>query len=157
MLTFEIGAAMTWTITDEQLAALQAHPDVMGHVIKIGFKNILQDCHASAVRDDFQSDKEWRDAKLAMVGKKFDAMLAGELRSNSSGPRASKADPIQAEALRLARIIVYPAAKAKGVTDKEKIAQAIAGYAARADVVAQAQLNVEAKAALVATADDLGL
>ena len=156
MLNVDIGKQIGFELSDENMAALSAHENVKTHVWYIGLRNILMDSHASAKRELFEDEIAWRNASKAMAEKKLAAMLAGEIRANSSGPRMSSKSPIEAEALRLARVVVYAAAKAKGQTDKAIIAAAIAKYAAKPETIATATANVAAKASLVVD-DDLGL
>ena len=156
MLHIDIGKQLGFDIDDETYAKLFAHANVRAHVDYIGLRNILMDSHAGCKREDFDTEIEWRNASKAMSEKKFAAMLIGEVRANSSGPRMSSKSPIESEALRLARVVVYAAAKAKGQTDKAIIQAAIAKYAAKPETIATATANVAAKAALTVD-DDLGL
>ena len=156
MLNVDIGKQIGFELTDENVQAIMAHDNVKNHVLYIGLRNILMDSHASAKRELFEDEIAWRNASKAMAEKKLAAMLAGEIRANSSGPRISSKSPVEAEALRLARVVVYAAAKAKGQTDKAIIQAAIAKYAAKAETIATATANVAAKAALTVD-DDLGL
>ena len=156
MLHVDIGKQLAFDISDENMAALLSHEAVKSHVLYIGLRNILMDSHASCKRETYGDDEiTWRNNSKAMAEKKLAAMLAGEIRSNSSGPRVSSLSPIDAEARRLARVAVYAHAKAKGVTDKEKIAVAIAKYAAKPETIATATANVAAAKALVT--DDIDL
>lgn len=157
MLNVDIGKSLSFQFDDSQIVALSQHRNVLDHVWYIGLRNILMDSHASCKRDEFESEIQWRDASKAMAEKKLAAMMIGEIRANSSGPRASAKSPIESEALKLARVVVYAAAKAKGQTDKAIIAKSIADYAARPKTIATATANVAAKTALVADDDDLGL
>ena len=153
----DIGKQLAFELTDENIVALAHHRNVHDHVWYIGLRNILMDSHASCKREDYPDDEiGWRNASKAMAEKKLAAMMLGEIRSNSSGPRVSSKNPVEAEALRLARVVVYAAAKAKGQTDKAIIQAAIAKYAAKPETIATATANVAAKAALTID-DDLGL
>ncbi len=166
MLNVDIGKAIGLEI---DIAKLQAHENVMAHVIKIGLRNILMDSHASCLAKDFKTELEWRDASKAMAEKKLAAMLLGEIRSNAGGVRATKADPITAEALRMARVVINQAKKAnmekwakafdlpnKTIDDEKAIvAEAIRRYAAKPEIMAKAKAMVEAKGELVV--DDLDL
>lgn len=156
MLHVDIGKQLAFDISDENMATLLGHEAVKSHVLYIGLRNILMDAHASCKRETYGDDEiTWRNNSKAMAEKKLAAMLAGEIRSNSSGPRASSLSPIDAEARRLARVAVYAHAKAKGITDKEKIAAAVAKYAAKPETIATATANVEAAKAL--QSDDIDL
>lgn len=153
MLHVDIGKQLAFDIDP---ALLTKHQNVIDHVMYIGLRNILMDSHASCKRELYGDDEiGWRNASKAMAEKKLAAMLAGEIRANSSGPRVSSLSPIDAEARRLARVAVYAHAKAKGVTDKEKIAAAVAKYAAKPETIATATANVEAAKAL--QSDDIDL
>ena len=156
MLHVDIGKQLAFDLDDAAIAQLESHEAVRNHMRYIALRNILMDCHASCKKEDYPNDEvTWRNNSKAMAEKKLAAMLAGEIRSNSSGPRVSSLSPIDAEARRLARVAVYAHAKAKGVTDKEKIAAAIAKYAAKPETIATATANVEAAKALVT--DDIEL
>lgn len=154
-MLLNIGKGLQFDIPEDAWKRMLSHDAVKDHCIYIGAKNILTDCHASVVRTDFESDKDWQDAKLALVNKKWAAMLEGDIRANSGTVRQSSLSPIDAECRRLARIAVLSVAKAKGITDKEKIAAAIAKYAAKPETIATATANVEAAKAL--QSDDIDL
>jgi hypothetical protein len=152
----DIGKQLAFNLSDADIVALAQNRNVHDHVWYIGLRNILMDSHASCKKEDFPDDEiGWRNASKAMAEKKLAALMVGEVRSNSSGPRASSLSPIDAECRRLARVAVIAAAKAKGITDKDKIAAAIAKYAAKPETIATATANVEAAKAL--QSDDIDL
>jgi hypothetical protein len=166
MININIGKAIGLAI---DLEKLQLKTQVMDHVIAIGLRNILMDSHASCRSEDFKTEFDWREASKAMAEKKLAAMMAGEIRSNGGGVRASKADPITAEALRMARVVIHQAKKANlgkwakafdlpnKTTDDEKaiVAEAVKRYAAKPEIMAKAKAMVEAKGDLIV--DDLDL
>lgn len=67
---------------------------VAGHIIYIGLRNILMDCHAGIPVDE----PDYQAKARAVVEKKLEAMYNGEVRV--AGTR--EGDPIRAEAMRLA-------------------------------------------------------
>ena len=156
MLHVDIGKQLAFDLDNQQVMDLIGHKNVHDHILYIGLRNILMDSHASCKRETYGDDEvTWRNNSKALAEKKLAAMLAGEIRSNSSGPRVSSLSPIDAECRRLARVAVIAVAKAKGIMDKEKIAAAIAKYAAKPETIATATANVAAAKALVT--DDIDL
>ena len=178
MTQVEIGKGLRLDVDTQRI---NAHEAVFGHIVYIGLKNILQDSHAGAKREDFDSDEAYKAASLAMAQKKLDAMYNGVLRANTSGPRASSVDPIQAEALREARVFVGKATRgwekdsadaiawltkagtAMGLphatADDRKaiIAAAIARRAAKPEMIAAATKVIEARNSIVIDAEELGI
>lgn len=172
----DIGAGLMLPVDFGRLAA---HNAVIEHVLNIGARNILMDSHAGVKRDDFETDQEYRNAKLAVAVKKLETMYAGTVRARVAGGARVPSDPIGAEAMRMARVYVGTATRgwekaADGAIDwltkaadimgielpeqptsddwKEIIERAIERRAARDDVKEAARKIVEAKAK-VATAD----
>lgn len=163
-MLIEIGKGLTIEVDCDKARA--ASPDVANRVDRIGFKNILQDSHASAVRSKFQSDKEYRDESMALAQKSLDAMYAGKVRAAKGATTRTPSDPIGAEAMRMARVAIYTAAKKDGQIakwgtafnlpfteskDSEKaiVAEAIKRYAALPGTIATATSTVDAQKALV--------
>lgn len=73
---------------------------VLDHVMKIGLRNILMDCHAGITKADHPTDytalsKAKAEAKLA-------AMIAGDIRAARATSGITR-DPVRAEALKMAR------------------------------------------------------
>jgi hypothetical protein len=166
MININIGKAIGLEI---DIVKLQAHANVMEHIVAIGLRNILMDSHASCKAEDFKTELDWRECSKAIAEKKLAAMLNGEIRSNGGGVRATKADPVTSEALRMARVVINQAKKAnldkwakafdlsnKTIDDEKAIvAEAIRRYAAKPEIMAKAKAMVEAKGELVI--DDLDL
>ena len=174
MLHIDIGKQLGFDIDDETYAKLFAHANVRAHVDYIGLRNILMDSHASAKRELFEDEIAWRNASKAMAEKKLAAMLAGEIRANSSGPRMSSKSPIEQEAIKLARVYILGKLREKPeliesyrlalkcpaeYSEKEVKNVAIHARAQRPDVIATATANVKAASELIAaqSTDDLGL
>lgn len=168
MLHIEIGKALSFDITDEQLATLRSHPAVAERMDSIALRNILMDSHAGQARDKFDSDLAWRDGSKAVAEKTLAAMLEGKVREKSTSPRASAMTPVMAEAVRLAKSVILPKQKDAAQMSKWAIAfsmelgdgksvliEAIKRYAAKPSTQELAQKNIDAKAALVV--DDLDL
>lgn len=104
----DIGAGLMIPVDFGRLAA---HNAVIEHVQNIGARNILMDSHASVKRDDFESDQEWRNAKLAVAAKKLETMYEGTVRARVAGGTRVPSDPVGAEALRMARVYVGSATR----------------------------------------------
>ena len=167
MLHVDIGKQLAFDLDDAAIAQLESHEAVRNHMRYIALRNILMDCHASCKKEDYPNDEvTWRNNSKAMAEKKLAAMLAGEIRSNSSGPRVSSLSPIDAEARKLAKAIILPKqkdaaqiekwAKSFNMTElKDILAEAIKRYAAKPETIATATANVAAAKALVT--DDIDL
>lgn len=78
----------------DDTAHLVAAQPVFEHVIRIGLRNILMDCHAGIPIDE----PDYQAKARAVVEKKLEAMYNGEVRV--AGTR--EGDPVRAEAMRLA-------------------------------------------------------
>lgn len=167
-MQIDIGKALAFDLSDEQLDKMMTFPAVRDRVLYIGFRNILMDSHAGQSRDKFKTEIEWRDASKAVAEKTLAAMLAGKVREKGSTPRQSSLSPLVAEAMRLAKTVILP--KQKDSSQMQKWAEsfgielgdgkavlieAIKRYAAKPEVEKLAQKNLDAKAAL--TTDDLEL
>lgn len=76
---------------------------VMQHVVMIGLRNILMDCHAGITKVDNPLDYVALSREKA--GAKWAAMVAGNLRVARQSSGVSR-DPVRAEALAMARKIV---------------------------------------------------
>ena len=84
LFTIECGKGISFNITADGLETLSAHTAALHHVIAIGLKNIVQDSHASIVREDFESEDEWREAKRARAELKLGSILAGDIRASAT-------------------------------------------------------------------------
>ena len=125
----DIGAGLMIPVDFKKIAI---HASVQEYVENIGARNILMDSHASVKRDDYESDADYRAAKLAVAAKKLATMYDGTSRARVAGgsPRVST-DPVIAEATREARVFVGK--KAKGWEKGDD--GAIAWLAKIADVI----------------------
>jgi hypothetical protein len=173
MLNVDIGKALAFDITPEQLDTLLSHEAVKSRIMYIGLRNILMDSHAGQSRDKFDTELLWRNASKAVAEKTLAAMLEGRVREKSTGVRASSLSPVMAEAIRLAKSVILPKQKDEvqmakwaeafglelGNGSKEAkhsvLIEAIKRYAAKPMTQELAQKNVDAKAALIV--DDLDL
>jgi hypothetical protein len=90
-LNLDCGKHVAFNLTAEQIAQMNSHPLVAEYVWHIGLKNILQDSHASIVRDDFESDEAWIAAKRDRASLKLGALMTGEVRQQRAN-RVPKAD-----------------------------------------------------------------
>ena len=114
-MDIEIGKALTVNVELTRLGFEHQIGTAAAHVVKIGLRNILMDAHANVKREDFAGDddgaKAYRDASLAKAMTKLEALYKGDVRANAV-TRQSSADPVEAEAMRMARTFVY--GKARG-------------------------------------------
>jgi hypothetical protein len=104
----DIGSGIMLPVDFGKLAI---HQNVIEHVQDIGARNILMDSHASVVRKDFESDADYRAAKLAVAQKKLETMYSGTARARIAGATRVPTDPIGAEAMRMARVYVGTATR----------------------------------------------
>lgn len=176
-MIIEIGKGRTIGVEPDHITTLLSHDAVKLKMVKRALKEMLSDANAGiGARDTFKSDAEYGDAAYAASMKLYEAMLRGEVRGAERGPRVS-ADPIAAEALRLARVFVGLKSRGDGAADRmaavvvklglkqnddssvdfEKRIKAewIKAYAAKPETIAEATANVEATKAKMT--DDTGL
>lgn len=85
----ECGKGINFNVTGDMLATLSQHSEAFHHVLMIGLKNMVQDSHASIVREDFETDEDWRAAKRAKAELKLGAIIAGDVRVSTT-PRQPK-------------------------------------------------------------------
>jgi hypothetical protein len=81
-LNVDVGKGLSFSIDSDAIAK---HQNVMDHVMMIGLRNILMDCHAGVKRDDFDDEISWRNAAKQKSEAKLSAMLAGEIRLGGFG------------------------------------------------------------------------
>jgi hypothetical protein len=91
-INFDAGKSVSFNLTVEQVAQLLAHANVHQHLLTIGLKNVLQDCHASITREDYATEDEWIAAKRAKAELKLGSMLAGDMRAQSNARKAKMSD-----------------------------------------------------------------
>jgi hypothetical protein len=85
----DIGKALAFDITPEQIEQMLSHETSRDRILYIGLRNILMDSHASAKRDDFNSEVEWRNESKAIAERTLAGLLAGEvMRRNARAPKA---------------------------------------------------------------------
>lgn len=84
------------------------------HCLYIGARNILMDSHASITSDEYPDAVARNEAAMAMVQKKLDALMRGEVRVSTS----REGDPVRAEAMRLASRVIVDAMKRAGKIKK---------------------------------------
>jgi hypothetical protein len=132
----------------------------LDHIMYIGARNILMDSHASITATDYPDEAERMAAATAMAEKKLAALMRGEVRAASS---RVVADPVQAEAMRMAHAIVAAKLRADGKKVKDYEPKALREAAAKLvtpELLKKAARHVtEAKAIESASANlaDLGL
>lgn len=169
ILNINIGKAGTIDVDTDKLT----NEAVRRHIMVIGLRNILLDCHANITEKTEPDAAKRRAESLAVAEKKLAAMYAGELRANAGRTRTT--DPVEQEALRLARVFVGKATRgwengkadawfAKigpafemsfGTADERKavIAEAIRRRAAKPEVVEAAERAVAARKNVVAVVE----
>lgn len=129
----------------------------MNHVIMIGLRNILMDSHASITTDEYPGAAESDAAARAMVAKKLDALMRGEVRVQST----REGDPVRAEAMRMATDIIKAALRKAGRKVADIDAKALREKAASLvtpELMAKAKARVEeTRAANAVDLSDLGL
>ncbi len=129
------------------------------HCLYIGARNILMDSHASITADEFPDGNARQAAASAMVQKKLDALMRGEVRVQST----REGDPVRAEALRMATAQITALIKKAGrkVSDyKPADIRAKALERITPELLAQAKARVEQLRATVPadeTLESLGL
>lgn len=85
----DIGKALAFDITPEQIEQMLSHETSRDRILYIGLRNILMDSHASAKRDDFDTEVEWRNESKAIAERTLAGLLAGEvMRRNARAPKA---------------------------------------------------------------------
>lgn len=131
----------------------------LDHILYIGARNILMDSHASITSDEYPDADKRQAAASAMVQKKLDALMAGEVRVQST----REGDPVRAEALRMATDIVKAKIKKAGKKVADYEAKAVREAALKLvtpELLAQAKARVDETRAATpddATLADLGL
>jgi len=174
MTVVEIGRGLAISVDVEALMKQEA---VFGHVVYMGLRNILMDCHANIVREDCVDDADYRAKKLAVANKKLEAMMSGVLRAKTGSSPKTFVDPVEKEANKMARTFVYGKAKGwekgekgpiayiaalakalemEGSAEKDILLAAIEKRAERKDVIEAARLVVESNSIEI-SADDLGI
>lgn len=86
-------------------------------IFNYGIRQILNDCHSSIKRVDFNTQEEFAEAVNAAVTAKLKALESGDLTIRRAS--AEPVDPVERVALRMARDAVKSALKAKGLTVKK--------------------------------------
>lgn len=108
--TIECGKGIVFTVTDEMLIELGKHQEAFNHTLMIGLKNMVQDSHASIVREDFATDDEWKAAKRAKAELKLGAIIAGDIRV-SRGESKPKVDDFTSMARKIVLSMLKPEKK----------------------------------------------
>jgi hypothetical protein len=129
----------------------------LNHAIMIGLRNILMDSHASITTDEYPNADEREAAARAMVDKKLDALMRGEVRVQST----REGDPVRAEAMRMATDIIKSALRKAGRKIADVDAKALREKAAALvtpELLAKAKARVdETRAESAVDLSDLGL
>jgi hypothetical protein len=126
------------------------------HIMYIGARNVLMDSHASITADEYPDESERKAAAEAMVDKKLDALMRGEVRVQST----REGDPIRAEAVRMAIAAVNAKIKAAGKKPKDYEPKAIREAALKLvtpELLAKAKARVEETRGVAGDLADLGL
>lgn len=130
----------------------------LDHILYIGVRNILMDSHASITADEYPDGNARQEAASAMVQKKLDALMRGEVRVQST----REGDPVRAEAKRMATAQIAAKLKKAGrkIADVERAAlNAAIDKLLTPELLAQAKARVDETRAVGAdeTLADLGL
>lgn len=127
------------------------------HIMYIGARNVLMDSHASITAEEYPDETERRAAAEAMVDKKLDALMRGEVRVQST----REGDPVRAEAVRMAIAAVHAKIKSAGKKPKDFEASAVREAALKLitpELLAKAKARVEdTKTVDTGSLADLGL
>lgn len=128
------------------------------HILYIGARNILMDSHASITAEEFPDADKRQEAASAMVQKKLDALMAGEVRVQST----REGDSVRAEAMHRAMAIVKAILKKNGKRASDYEAKALREAAAKKitpELLAECKAYIEKSRAVETTGDlaDLGL
>ncbi len=148
-INFDAGKHVSFALTAQQVEQLISHSEVHKHALMIGLKNILQDCHASIVREDFKTDDDWIAAKRAKAEQKLGALMIGDIRVHS-GERKPKVDEFTAMARRVVLSLLPKADKKKLVDAEDREQQLDKLYEANAETLkpmVDARIAEEAKRA----------
>ena len=111
-----VTIAKTGQAVEVDFAALPANSQEF--VINYGLRQILNDCHSSVTRAGWEgTSEEFAEAIMSAVNAKLSALSTGDLttRRGSGQP----ADPVEREALKIAREELTAAVKAKGKRIKQ--------------------------------------
>jgi hypothetical protein len=132
--TFDIGKGIKIDVDFDRL--ITNAPEAFVYLVDKGVRNVLGDTHAGETLDKHNVPRdangkcdtncpEWHamiNASRDAAMRKLLALYDNDVRT-ASGPRASSVDPVQAEALRLARVAVAAQARGweKAGTDGRKV------------------------------------
>lgn len=130
--------------------------EALDHIMYIGARNILMDSHASITADEYPDADLRQEAAAAMVQKKLDALMRGEVRVQST----REGDPVRAEANAMAKAILTAKIKAAGKRVKDYEPQALREAQAKLitpELLAKAKARVEEAKGAAGDLSDLGL
>jgi hypothetical protein len=144
---------------------LKAFPQESNEFIfQYGLRQLVNDCHASIKRADFESDEAFINAVNERVNAKILQIMEGKL-SMRSGKRAEPVDPVQKIIHRIAKEAVKQALGKKGVKLKDlpegKFDELVDSYIASREeeltTTAKAELKRQEKFQADIDLGDLGL
>lgn len=113
---YTIGIGKTGKSQEVDFGAM--NEDVRDYVIAYGLKQILNDCHASVQRKDFDEQGEFILAVEEAVNDKLAALASGKI-SIRTGTARESIDPVTKIVMRMAKEIILGAIKAKGLKQKD--------------------------------------
>jgi hypothetical protein len=113
MTTIIIGKGLSIEVDKKRI---RSQAEARDHVENIGLRNILMDAHANVKREDYELEGDYRAAKLALAQKKLDGLYNGNVRTNAASV-ARAVDPVEAAAMRMARVFVNSRAMGKDKAD----------------------------------------
>lgn len=88
----DIGKALEFELTNDQIDQILSHEVSKDRVLYIGLRNILMDSHAGAKRDDFETEIEWRSESKLIAERTLANLLNGTALRKNTASRAPKAD-----------------------------------------------------------------
>ena len=138
------------------LAVLCEKVPAVSHIVMIGLRNVLMDCHASVTAAEYPNEAERQSVARAAVDKKLAALMSGEVRVSSS----REGDPVRAEAKAMAEKALRAKIKAAGKKwdDFEKDARSAAiQKLITPELLAQAKARVDQTKSVAGDLADLGL
>ena len=95
-MQIDIGKGLTMNVN---IANLMKQSDSLEHVLNIGLRNILMDCHAGITKAEYPDDKIRGDVALAIAGKKLQALYENNVRTKIARASQSSFERMLVKAL----------------------------------------------------------
>ena len=90
-------------------SALAKHAEVFEHIVYIGLRNVLMDCHASITKEEYPDETARKEASLALAMKKLQTMYDGLVRTKVASVAVSALERM------MIRVFIAKLPKAKRV------------------------------------------